>query len=174
MGVIDKVSDTVSSLLPARRHRREEHSDRSDMPPVGAEVLALRDNLDRWLQRFFDEPWGFPAAGDLRLKPSVNVRETDTEVVVTAEMPGLDTSDVDLTIRGHALVIRGVKREEREDARGSVHVAERRYGSFLRTVALPDDVDAERAEARVDRGVLTVRLPKAESGKERRRIPIRT
>lgn len=171
MGVIDKITETVSSLLPVHRQRRD-HA--SDLPPMGAEVLALRDNLDRWLQRFFQEPWGLPAVGDFQLAPSVNVHATDKEVVVAAEMPGLDRADLDLTIRGNTLIIRGNKREEREDSRGDLYLSERRYGSFLRTVPLPDDVDPERAEARVDKGVLTVRLPKLEARRERRRIPVRT
>src|SRR5688572_4278156 len=154
MGVIDKVSERVTALLPSRRERRDPHH---ELPPVGAEVLALRDNLDRWLERFFEEPWGFRALGDLQLVPSASVHETDKDVVVTAEVPGLDRADLDLTITPDGLIIRGEKREEREDVRRDFYVSERRYGSFVRTVPLPDGVDIERANARVDRGVLTVR-----------------
>jgi HSP20 family protein len=171
MGVIDKVTEKVSSLLPARRDRQDM---RHDLPPVGAEVLALRDNLDRWLQRFFEEPWGFSGIGDFQMVPSANVHETDKEFVVTAEVPGLDKEDLDLAIQGNALVIRGEKREEKEDTGRNVHVSERRYGSFVRTVPLPDGVDLERADARVDRGVLTVRFPKLETRTTRRRIPVGT
>jgi HSP20 family protein len=172
MGVIDTITEKVGTLLPTRRERRDS---RDDIPPVGAEVLALRDNLDRWLERFFEEPWGFRALGDFQLVPSASVHETDTEVVVTAEIPGLDKADVELTITPEGLVIRGEKREEKEDARGDFHVSERRYGSFARTVPLPDGIDIERANARVERGVLTVRFPKLETRKDsRRRIPVRT
>ena len=170
MGVIDKVAEKVSSLLPARRERQDMSH---ELPPVGSEVLALRDNLDRWLQRFFDEPWGFRGVGDFELMPTTNVHETDTEVIVTAEVPGLDKTDLDLAISGDSLIIRGEKREEeeRQDKRRGVYISERKYGSFVRTVPLPDHVDPDRAVARVERGVLTVRFPKRESNNGKR-IPI--
>ena len=172
MGVIDKIADKVTTLLPSRRERQDSHE---DLPPVGAEVLALRDNLDGWLERFFEEPWGFRALGSVQLMPSASVHETDKEVVVTAELPGLDKADLNLRVTPEGLVIRGEKREEKEDARRDFHVSERRYGSFLRTVPLPDGIDTERAEARVDRGVLTVRFPKLEARREGgRRVPVRT
>jgi HSP20 family protein len=171
MGVIDKVTEKVSSLLPARRER---HDLRHDLPPVSAEVLALRDNLDRWLQRFFDEPWGFPGLGDFQLVPSTNVDETDNDFVVTVELPGLEKNDIDLTVQGTTLVIRGEKREEREHDRRDVHVSERRYGSFVRTVPLPEGADFEHADARVERGLLTVRIPKGAARRDRRRIPVRS
>jgi len=171
MGVIDKVTEKVTALLPSRRERRES---RNELPPVGAEVLALRDDLDRWLDRFFEEPWGFPGVGDFQLVPSASVHATDKEVVVTAEVPGLDKTDLDLAITPDGLSIRGEKREETEHTRKDFFVSERRYGSFVRTVPLPDGIDIERAKARVDRGVLTVRFPKLETRTEKRRIPVST
>src|SRR5688500_3626173 len=138
MGVMDKVTDKVTSLLPSRREHRES---RQELPAMGAEVLALRDNLDRWLQRFFEEPWGLSRVGDFQLAPPANVHETDTEIVVTVEVPGLDKGDVDLTVSGTDLVIRGEKHEERENTRKGVHISERRYGRFVRSVPLPDNID---------------------------------
>src|SRR5688572_14086135 len=69
MGVIDKVTDRLTALLPATRQREDP---RTDLPPVGAEVLALRDDLDRWLQRFLEDPWGLPSVGEFQLVPAVN------------------------------------------------------------------------------------------------------
>jgi HSP20 family protein len=169
MGVIDKVTEKVSSLLPSRRERQDLGH---ELTPVSSEVLALRDNLDRWLERFFDEPWGFKGIGDFDVVPSTNVHETDKEVVITAEVPGLDKADLDLEISGNRMVIRGEKRDEKEDTRRDVHISERRYGSFVRTVPLPDNVDTDRAVARVERGVLTVRFPKVEGRTNGRRVPI--
>jgi len=172
MGVIDKVTEKVTALMPSRRERRDPHN---ELPPVSAEVLALRDNLDRWLERFFEEPWGFRALGDFQLMPTSSVHETDREVVVTAEVPGLDKSEIDLTITPGGLVIRGEKREETEDSRKDFYVSERRYGRFVRSTPLPEGIDVERAKARVDRGVLTVRFPKLETRTERtRRLSITT
>lgn len=171
MGVIDKVTEKVAALVPSRRDRGDS---RSDLPPLGAEVLALRDSLDRWLKGYFEDPWGFPAVGEFQIAPSASVHETDKEVVVTAEVPGMTRADLDLTITPDGLIIRGEKREEREDARADVYLAERRYGSFVRTIPLPEGVDINRAKARVDRGVLTIRFPKLERRRERRRIPVTT
>jgi HSP20 family protein len=169
MGVIDKVADKVSSLLPIGRERR---TPQSELAPMGAEVLALRDNLDRWLQRFFEEPWGLPALGEFELAPSTNVDETEHEYVMTVELPGLDPGDVDITIRGNSLTIRGEKREEKDDVRRDVRVSERRYGMFVRTIPFPDDADLQHADARVKRGVLTVRVPRREPRAAGRRVPV--
>lgn len=171
MGVLDKVSETLSSLLPARRER---HDRQHELPPVGAEVLALRDNLDRWLQRFFEEPWGLAGVGDFQMVPSISVDETDREFVVTAEVPGLDKADIELTVHRNTLIMRGEKQEEKEDIRGPGRVSERQYGRFVRTIPLPDDVDVERVEAHVRRGVLTVRFPKTGRRAEGRRVPVNT
>ena len=172
MGVIDTVTEKVAALMPSRRERRDPHN---ELGPVGPEVLALRDNLDRWLERFFEEPWGFRALGDSQLMPSSSVHETDREVVVTAEVPGLDKADIDLTITPGRLVIRGEKREETEDSRKDFYVSERRYGRFVRSIPLPEGIDVERANARVERGVLTVRFPKLQTRTQRsRRLSITT
>ncbi len=161
MGIVDK----VTALLPWQRSRPE--------PPSGrVDALAFRNDLDRWLQRVLEDPWGPSAFGELRGLPSVEVRETEDELVVTAEVPGLDREDLDLTITPGGLTIRGQKREEREDRQKNFYTAETRYGSFVRTVPLPPGLDVDRAAARVTRGVLTVRLPKVASGPGTHRIPI--
>jgi HSP20 family protein len=163
MGIIDK----VTALLPWRGERREPSAGR-------AEVVALRDDLDRWLERLFGNPQGVPAISELTLTPAVNVHETDDELVVTAEVPGLDREDLDLAITPGGLTIRGEKRAEREDKRKDHHLVEYRYGSFVRTVPLPPGLDLDRAEARVKRGVLTVTFPKAAARPGTRRIPVKT
>ena len=165
MAIIDKIAHT---LLPRRREE-------ADAPPVGAEVMALRDNLDRWLERFFEEPWGLATADSEQWMPVADVRETDKELVITMEVPGLDRQDLDLSIMPDALAVRGEKREEAEDQQKGVRIVERRYGNFLRRVPLPPGLDLDHAEARVARGVLTVRFPKiAATAVAGRRIPVRT
>jgi HSP20 family molecular chaperone IbpA len=155
MGIMDK----VSSLLPGRSREPSRTSPRPD-------ALALRDDMDRWLQRLVEEPWG--------LLRSADVHETDDAVVVTANVPGLEPDDLTLMLTPDALVIRGEKREEREDTRDDMHVAERREGSFAWSIPLPQGVDLERAEARVKNGVLTVRFPKlTASAPPARRVPIK-
>jgi HSP20 family protein len=159
MGIIDK----VSGLLPWRRERHQ-------TAPMRAEVLALRDDLDRFLERLVDDPF----ASESRWPPSADLHETDDEVVVTTEVPGLDRDDLNLTITPEGLTIRGEKREQKEDKRKDFFVGEYRYGSFVRTVPLPPGLDLDRAEARVKNGVLTVRFPKAGARAGMRRILIKT
>ena len=162
MGIIDK----VGALLPWRRERREY--------PARAGTLAFRDDLDRWLQRLTEGGSGLPAIGEFGGLPSVDTRETDDELIVTVEVPGLDRDDIDLRITPAGLIIRGEKREEKEDRRKEYRVFETRYGSFVRTIPLPTGLDLDRAEARIANGVLTVRFPKATSRRGARRIPILT
>jgi HSP20 family protein len=163
MGIMDK----VSALLPFRGERQES-------PPAQAEALSLRDDLDRWLQRLFEDPWGFPPLTEGRWRPSVDVRETDDELVVTADVPGFDRDDLELALTAEGLVIRGQKREEKKDRRKDGYVTEARYGSLVQVVPLPPGLDLDRAEARVRNGVLTVRFPRAGGRPGARRIPIRT
>ena len=152
MGILDK----FAALLPGRGERREGSSERGG--------LAGHDDLDRWP----------PAAGGLEWIPPADVHETDDEVVVTMEVPGLDRDDLNLVMTPGGLIVRGEKREEREDKRKDFHVTERRYGSFVRTVPLPLGLDVDRAKARVANGVLTVRFPKAADRPRVRRVPVKT
>ena len=161
MGIIDK----VASVLPWRERR----------DPGREDVLALRRDADRWLEPFFEDTRTlFPDIADFAWTPSADVRETDRELIVTAEVPGLDRDDLDLSITPQGLTIRGEKREEAETRRKDYQFVERRYGSFVRTVPLRPGLDLDRAEARVKRGVLTVKIPKTAELSTMRRIPIET
>lgn len=95
------------------------------------------------------------------------VEETDKEIVVRVEVPGMDKEDCRITIEGNLLCLSGEKHFERETSDSTYHVMERAYGSFERTIPLPRNVDTERAEASYKNGVLCIRLPKVagENGK---------
>lgn len=104
--------------------------------------------------------------------PSVEVKETDDEVRVTAELPGLNEKDVEITAEGGMLTIRGERKSEHQDRdRGW---SERYYGRFERSVALPDGADDAHGEASFRDGVLTIRMPKSQQAARGRRIPIGT
>jgi HSP20 family protein len=104
----------------------------------------------------------------------MDLAENDKEVVITAELPGLDEKDFEVTVAGDLLTIKGEKRSDHEQRNGSSYYAERRYGSFSRSVRLPFEVQGEAVEARYDKGVLTVRLPKpAELQRPVRRIEVK-
>jgi HSP20 family protein len=149
MGIIEK----VSALLPSHR---ESHG--RDRRPPQTQALALRDEFDRWLQRFFEEPWGhsveYPGLAVSEL------RDSDGSVVVSVQVPGFDSSELDVTVGRRTLTVRGEHNEGDEVRR------------FLQRVTLPDGVDVDRAEAKVDRGVLTVRFPRTAPTPAGRRIEV--
>lgn len=99
------------------------------------------------------------------------VEETEKEIVVRVEVPGMEKEDCRITIEGNMLYLSGEKRYERETHDSTYHVMERAYGSFQRSIPLPRNVDIDKAEARYKNGVLTVRLPKA-GGENIKSIPV--
>lgn len=107
--------------------------------------------------------------------PDVDVSETDKEIRITAELPGLGEKEVEVTLTQGALTIKGEKREEHNEEKGDVHRSECRYGMFERTVQLPNGLDADKAKASFKKGVLKVTLPKtAEAQSNRKRIPVQS
>lgn len=101
--------------------------------------------------------------------PETDVVETEREIRVVTEMPGLKRENIELDVENNVLTIRGEKREERtEGQEGKFHLAERRYGTFTRSFVLPRDVDADAIAAAFEDGVLTVSIPKSEKARRRR------
>lgn len=125
--------------------------------------------------RLFDNSFGPRAewmrGADLTLTPSLDIKESDKEYRVVAELPGVSEKDLELEVANRVLTIRGEKREEKEEKGDKgYHLMERRYGSFLRSITLPDEVDESRIEASVADGLLTISLPKsreAHAGKKK-------
>lgn len=163
MGIIDK----FTGLMPRRNNR-------ADLPPVGGEVLALRDDLDRWLGRFFEEPWGLTAAGDFTAMPLVNIDDVEDAIIVSVDVPGYDRDELSLTVTPEALTVEGEHRRASKDPGGGHRVAEERYERFTELVPLPPGVDSDRADATVRNGRLTVRFPKVTPGSRGRRVQIQT
>jgi HSP20 family protein len=97
----------------------------------------------------------------------IDVHETADEIVVTASLPGMKPEDVDITMTGQTLTLKGEFKSDQEEDRGEYLYRERRFGSFNRTLQLPVRVEGERAEASFDNGVLTLRIPKSEEVKPR-------
>ena len=125
---------------------------------------AFRREMDRLYEEFFGgeregslvpfgEEWG-------TFSPQVDVSETENEIKVSAELPGLDQEDIDVSLSNGMLLIRGEKREEREETGESYYRSERAYGAFRRDIPLPSAVDAEQVDAVFEKGVLTITLPK--------------
>ena len=124
---------------------------------------SLRDEFNQLFDRFWTGELEPMAIG--RWMPAIDVSETDSEVVVQAEVPGLEAKEIEISIEGGMLTIKGEKKEEREQKGRDYHRVERRYGTFVRSVQLPAEVVADKAEARYDSGILTVKLPKTAQAK---------
>jgi HSP20 family protein len=131
---------------------------------------TFRNEMDRLVESFFGQPrWGgdlepFAGFGERArmFMPSVDVKEDEKTVVLTAELPGMDEKDVQLECKNGMLVLSGEKKHEYEEKKDTLHVVERRYGSVQRAWRLPDTVDPTRIEAKFEKGVLTVTMPKRE------------
>src|SRR6516225_1473632 len=141
-----------------------------------AEMRAEMDHLfDRFLGgSFFGRPApsgrAEPAAA---LAPNVDIRENDKEIILEAELPGIDEKDVELVVRDGVLSLKGEKKLERDEKKDNYHLVERSYGSFERSFQLPDSTDEAQIKAEFNKGVLRVIVPKrAEAVKVEKKIPI--
>jgi len=110
---------------------------------------------------------------ELGFEPRIEMYETPDEVVVRAELPGIDKDSIDVKVRGNYLIIRGVKKQEKKDERDNVFFSETFYGEFQRVIPLPVEVQEDKIEAYYDKGVLEIRLPKAESARKEVKIIVK-
>ena len=127
--------------------------------------------LQQEVNRLFDDLWRgdveWPELFRRGWAPALDVEETDDAVIVKAEVPGIEAKDIDVALTGGILTIKGEKHEEKEEKTKQVHRVERSYGSFSRSVDVPEAVDAEKITANCKDGVLTVTLPKKPEAKGR-------
>ena len=137
----------------------------------GNPIVGFRREVDRLFDDLFrGSLTGFGTGRSLAAWPNVELSETDRDIRITAEVPGLSEKDVELLMEDGVLTIRGEKKSETEDKdRG---YSECYYGRFERRVALPSNVDEQGAKAAFKDGVLTVTLPKSAEMERGRRIPI--
>ncbi|WZO97415.1 Hsp20/alpha crystallin family protein [Isosphaeraceae bacterium EP7] len=130
------------------------------------EPISLRDAMSTLFQDSFVRPGALSATSGLATLP-LDVSETEDSFVVKASLPGVKPEDVQITVHGDTLTIRGESKEEQERKGEHWHIRERRSGSFQRSVSLATPVDSDRAQAQFEHGVLTLSLPKSESAKPR-------
>jgi len=156
------------SLIPWRGKSRDLDAVESIS---GGALGQFRAEMDRLFDRCFGDMWDF-TRGALGQPgswlPSLDVSETDKEVTIRVEVPGVDPKDIQLAVTGQTLSISGEKREQTETKSESCFHSERRFGSFKRTVPLPSSIDPERTTAEHKNGVLMVRLAKRESAMPKR------
>ena len=134
--------------------------------PMGRELSSLHQEMDRLWDRFMGEtPLVRRITGEWW--PTVDVSETKDNFLIKAELPGMDASDVNVSVSGNVLTIKDEKRKEEEEKDEHHYRAERYYGSFQRSFQLPSSMQAEKVEATFDKGVLRVILPKVEEAKKK-------
>lgn len=126
------------------------------------QALTLREAMDRLFDESFLAPFG---DGGMGTAPAVDVAETDNEVIVTATVPGIKPDDLKITLTGDVLDISGEMQSETEHKDATYHVRERRQGSFRRSITLPTTVQADKAQAEFENGVLKLTMPKAEQAR---------
>ena len=149
-------------------------------------LANLRREIDRLFDDFHPLSWRFPfdAAKDIEIAwpkatgwqvaPAMDLVEKDGEYEISAELPGLDDKNIDVKVSNGTLTIKGEKSEEKEEKEKDYYLSERRYGSFQRSFRIPEGVDADKIEANLTKGVLTVKLPKsAEAKKEEKKITVK-
>ena len=128
----------------------------------------LRAQVDRLFDDFVSgNQW--LARGEQGYSPQVDVTETDKEIKVCAELPGIEAKDLEITVTDDALTIQGEKLSERKSDDEGRHWTERSYGSFERTIPLPAEVDSEKAISSFKNGILRITLPKRQGAKPRSR-----
>ena len=171
----DDIHRALDRWLP--RRRAEERETEQRWLPVrrstAVEQLGsdLHTGLDLWWPRWRgqeeDEQRWLPSLVSSG-GPMIDLEETDDEVIVQAELPGLDKDDFTIEVTGNRLVLRGEKRQETKEQRHGYYYAERSYGAFARAIALPCEVDAGKATATYKNGLLRLTLPKTAQAKANR------
>jgi HSP20 family protein len=124
------------------------------------EMVSLRDAMDR----LFDDAFMRPSSqmGSNWQAPAVDMYQTDDEIVIKAALPGIKADEVQISVTGEALTLKGEVKQEEETQEKAYHIREQRWGAFERTIMLPTDVVADKAKADFEDGILTISLPKAE------------
>ena len=153
-----------TSNLPLKRRGDKMAIRRENESPV----MAIQNEMNRLFDNFFNDPFDLAPIAALRtvpaeFSPRVNVSETDKAMQVTAELPGMDDKDIQISLEQDCLVLSGEKKSESEESGKNFHRYERSYGSFQRVIPLVSEIQEDKVDATFKNGVLTVTLPKAES-----------
>ena len=132
------------------------------------EMLTLREAMDRLFDDAFTRPFSLVRDGGSTWSSlTIDMYETNNDVVVKAALPGIKADEVQINVTGDILTIRGETKHEEEKKDKSWHIREHRWGAFERSITLPTGVISDRAKADFENGILTVTLPKSEEVKPR-------
>ena len=124
-----------------------------------SELSTVRNEMDRLWNRFLDD-WPLPTMFTKGWAPMADISETKDKLIVKAELPGLDPEDIKLSLSGNLLTIEGEKKKEKEEKDEHHYYLERYSGAFQRSFRLPVEVQEDKIEAKFDKGVLTITMPK--------------
>jgi len=133
---------------------------------VPFDLEQMKREMDRLWDSFINGPRRRVEEGEIWY-PSLDVAETKNDLVIKAEIPGIDPKDIDISLSDGILTIKGEKRQEREEKEEDYHLIERSFGSFSRSVQLPKGVQSEKINASYKNGILKVVLPKTEEAKKK-------
>lgn len=167
--------------------KKEEAAPQETQPAAERKSWAPLQNLRDEIEQLFDDfdpfhsraRFALPRLASGRLQtwavnPAMDLVERDGGYEISAELPGMDMKDIEIKLSNGSLIIKGEKREETEERKEDCLHSERRYGSFYRSMRLPDDVDTDKISAGNANGVLTVELPKsAEARQSERKIEVK-
>jgi len=169
----------ITDLIPWNRGKRQIQAQREERDSF----LALQRDMNQLFDDFWGGSWLTPYGASERewpmFSPQVDVVETDTEVRVQAELPGLEEKDFEVSVSQDTLTIRGEKKQETEEKGRNYYRTERSYGrmyssaSFQRSIPLPRNVDSDRVSAEFTKGVLTISLPKVAAKEDRKKVVVK-
>jgi len=167
----------ISDLIPWRRERGDVSTPEEQDKDA---LLDIRDEMNRIFEDFFERPLGLsPLSRETSLPtsfmPDLDISDSEDEIMVSAELPGMEPEDIDIQLSGNTLMISGEKSSEKEEKGKRYYRQERSYGSFRRSIPIPDEIDQEKIDASYQRGVLKVSLPKTAGAKKNSKsIPVKT
>lgn len=149
----------MRNLIPWRRNYPQNRRADWGVGPSGKDFNDL-------FNEFLSDPFNaLEGAAPRPFVPAFDVTETNDEIRVKAELPGMNTENIDVNLTGNLLTVKGEKKEEHEEKGENTHRVERSFGTFSRSFRLPSEVDPDKVEASYKDGVLSLKLPKTEAGK---------
>ncbi|MFO7568299.1 MAG: Hsp20/alpha crystallin family protein [Smithellaceae bacterium] len=159
----------IKNLLPVANQSVQKEDDH----PFYALQRQMNSLFDDFFSGFDALPRSLAAGGFGGFSPSIDVKESDKEVTIHAELPGVEEKDIEVTVANDSIAIKGEKKEEKEDKGKNYYYMERSYGSFHRVIPLAAETQADKAYASFKNGVLNITLPKSDSAKARKtKVPI--
>jgi HSP20 family protein len=166
----------ITDLIPWKKKEPAERGEQSSSQDEAYPLVTFQQEMNRLFDDFFGgsalAPFGALGEGWNVFSPKVDVVETDAEIRVSAELPGLDDKDIDVSLSRGELTISGEKKHEKEEQGRGYYRSERSFGSFRRSISLPGEVVTDKVDAVFKNGVLTITLPKT-AKKARKRITIK-